>query len=184
MNHASPYVQNTTRPFGTSPLHGSSKTPPFHEGSIHGVVFQPLKRHGDTRGWLIELFREDEIEVEHLPRMAYASQTFPGASRGPHAHRTQTDFFMFFGPGDFMLYLWDNRPDSPTFGSKRVALVGESSPRSVVIPPGVVHGYKNISEVPGLVFNAPDQLYAGSGRSEPVDEIRYEDFPNNLYMMD
>jgi dTDP-4-dehydrorhamnose 3,5-epimerase len=45
----------------------------------------------------------------------------------------------------------------------------------VIVPPGVVHGYKNIGDKPGWVFNAPNRLYAGRGKQEPVDEIRHED---------
>ena len=43
------------------------------------------------------------------------------------------------------------------------------------MPPGVVHAYRNLSRAErGLVLNYPDRLYAGTGRREPVDEIRHE----------
>ena len=45
----------------------------------------------------------------------------------------------------------------------------------VVVPPGVVHSYRNLSERPGLVFNFPNRLYGGTGKCYPVDEIRHED---------
>jgi dTDP-4-dehydrorhamnose 3,5-epimerase len=54
----------------------------------------------------------------------------------------------------------------------------------VLIPPGVVHAYKNVSEVPGLVVNFPNRLYAGEGRKGPVDEIRYEDRPGSPFVLD
>jgi len=37
-----------------------------------------------------------------------------------------------------------------------------------------VHGYKNISNVDGWCINMPDKLYKGEGKSEEVDEIRWE----------
>ena len=43
---------------------------------------------------------------------------------------------------------------------------------AVWIPPGVVHAYRNVGTIPGLVFNSPNRLYAGYGKREPVDEIR------------
>lgn len=55
---------------------------------------------------------------------------------------------------------------------------------SVVIPPGVVHAYKNIGSVDGVVMNFPDRLYAGPGRTEPVDEIRHEDDPESPFKID
>ena len=66
------------------------------------------------------------------------------------------DTFSFMGPGDFRLYLWDARPDSPTRGHRSITVVGQSNPQAVIIPPGVVHAYKNVSETPGWVFNAPN----------------------------
>lgn len=156
----------------------------FHVGTIHDVIIRPLKQHRDGRGWLVELFRHDELSELHYPVMSYASETLPGIARGPHKHKDQTDFFAFIGPGDFKLYLWDTRPDSPTFGIQQTLVVGESRPTSVIIPPGVVHAYKNISDRPGLVFNAPNRLYAGWGKKEPVDEIRYEDLVESPFRLD
>jgi dTDP-4-dehydrorhamnose 3,5-epimerase len=156
----------------------------FHEGPIDGVVFRPLRRFDDARGWLIELFRDDNIPVENRPLMAYLSMTLPGVARGPHEHREQADYFGFIGPGDFKLYLWDPRRDSPSFKFRQVVLVGESNLQAVIVPPGVIHAYKNVSAVPGLVFNAPNRLYAGWGRTEPVDEIRHEDLHDGAYALD
>lgn len=156
----------------------------FREGTIAGVLIRPLKRFVDARGWLVELYREDELDSAVHPRMAYLSQTLPGIARGPHEHRQQTDLFGFVGPGDFKLYLWDVRPDSPTLDYRVTLVVGESNPQLVIVPPGVVHAYKNISHVPGLVFNCPNHLYAGEGRREPVDEIRHEDRTDSLYVLD
>lgn len=147
----------------------------FHEGPIDGLVVRPLARHEDARGWLVELFRCDELAQDLLPAMAYASQTLPGSSRGPHEHRDQTDLFACFGPGDLEVVAWDVRSASPTYGNRTTLTVGHSNPALVVIPPGVVHGYRNRGAEPALVFNAPNRLYAGRGRSEPVDEIRHEE---------
>jgi dTDP-4-dehydrorhamnose 3,5-epimerase len=156
----------------------------FHEVPITGVLIRPLKRLTDARGWLIEVFRHDELEAGVHPSMAYVSQTLPGVARGPHEHRQQTDLFAFIGPGDFRLYLWDARPNSPTLGAKQTLTAGESNPQMVIVPPGVVHAYRNIGALPGLVFNAPNRLYAGEGRQEPVDEIRHEGRADSPYVLD
>jgi dTDP-glucose 4,6-dehydratase len=147
----------------------------YQEGAIVGIEFKPLSRFADHRGWLVEIFREDELPTDNRPAMAYVSQTEPGVVRGPHEHVDQADLFAFLGPGDFDVYLWDARPRSPTFGNCQVRRVGESSPHSVIVPPGIVHAYKNVSGYPGWTFNAPNRLYAGWGKREPVDEIRHED---------
>lgn len=142
---------------------------------IPGVICRPLAIYRDQRGWLAEIFRQDEVAPEHWPIMAYISVTQPGVGRGPHAHREQTDFFCFPGPGDFRVLLWDQRPESSSFGKRQEFHLGESYPAILIVPPGVVHGYRNIGDHPGLVFNCANRLYRGPGRQEAVDEIRYED---------
>ncbi|MFH1922333.1 MAG: dTDP-4-dehydrorhamnose 3,5-epimerase family protein [Planctomycetota bacterium] len=156
----------------------------FREGPIEGLIVRPLARFEDVRGWLIEVFRADELPAHARPVMGYLSQTLPGVVRGPHEHREQSDCFAFVGPGDFELYLWDSREDSPTSGNRQTLLVGESNRQSVIIPPGVVHAYKNVGHVPGLVLNSPNRLYAGEDRNHSVDEIRHEDRPGSPFVLD
>src|SRR4051812_44187213 len=122
-------------------------------GPIEGVVWRPLARHRDGRGWLCELFREDELEAGVRPAMAYLSMTEPGVARGPHEHADQTDCFCFLGPSRFKVYLWDARPGSATYGRSQAEVVGVDRPMMLLVPPGVVHAYKNVGGVPGLVFN-------------------------------
>ena len=147
----------------------------FNDGPIQGAIFRQLAAYKDQRGWLTELYRDDELPADQRPVMVYVSETLPGVARGPHEHVDQTDYFAFFGPGDFTLYLWDARPQSPTFGRRMKVVVGESNKQSVIVPPGVVHAYRNGGQTPGWVFNAPNRLYAGPGKKSKVDEIRHED---------
>lgn len=155
----------------------------FSEGEIKGVIVRELKKFFDKRGWLTELFRKDELDEEFLPAMAYISSTNPGVTRGPHEHWDQADFFCFIGPSDFKLRLWDNRKHSETFGSMMTMVVGETNPAAVLIPAGVVHGYKNVGEVDGIVINCPNRLYAGAGRKEEVDEIRHENDGESTFIL-
>lgn len=172
------------RPSPLAPGPSSPAPSPQSPDPIQGVEFRPLARFTDARGWLMELFRHDELDPALHPAMAYVSESLPGVVRGPHEHREQTDLFAFFGPGDFRVTLWDARPDSPTNGVRIERIVGASQPMAVVIPPGVVHAYENISDQPGWVFNAPNRLYAGWGKQEPVDEIRHENDAASSYRLD
>jgi dTDP-4-dehydrorhamnose 3,5-epimerase len=156
----------------------------FHDGNIEGVVVRALAAHNDSRGWLIELYREDELPGKQHPVMVYVSETLPGVARGPHEHIDQTDYFAFLGPGDFVLYLWDARSESPTFGRRMKIGVGQQNKQCVIVPPGVVHAYKNIGAEPGWVFNGPNRLYAGEGKRSPVDEIRHENQADSVYLLD
>ena len=156
----------------------------FRQGPIEGLIVRSLVRHEDSRGWLVELFRSDELPAGFEPAMAYASQTLPGVSRGPHEHREQTDMFACFGPGNLRLFVWDARPESVTHGNRMEVEMGVSSPVVVLVPPGVVHGYRNEGDEPALVVNVPNRLFAGEGRREAIDEIRHEDQPDSPYSFD
>ena len=156
----------------------------FQDGDIEGVVFEKLTQYKDQRGWLIELYREDEVAKEFHPVMGYMSMTHAGIARGPHEHREQADLFCFLGPSTFKLYLWDNRTSSKTYQNRISILLGEDDPQSVIIPPGVVHAYQNVGSDSGLVYNLPNQLFQGPNRSLPVDEIRHEDDPETIFVLD
>ncbi len=166
----------------------------FRDGDIEGVFIKKMETYADNRGWLGELFRKDDpiikqyASIQHTinrepstvnrqqhtafyPAMSYISITHPDVVRGPHEHREQTDYFCFLGK--FRLYLWDNRKDSPTHKNKKV--VENADRLIVVVPPGVVHAYKNTGKEDAIVLNFPDRLYGGWNKGEQVDEIRYED---------
>lgn len=149
---------------------------------INGVIIKELKKYEDNRGFLMEAYRRDEVDLS--PAMTYISLTMPGISRGPHEHVFQTDYFIFPGPGEFKLYLWDRREESKTKGEKLELIVGASNPCAVTVPPGVVHGYKCISSEAALSINLPDKLYKGIAKAEEVDEIRWENEENSPYKID
>ncbi len=171
----------------------------FHAGDIEGVVWKPLKKFNDQRGWLCELFRDDDLAPEFNPVMAYISMTEPGVARGPHEHVDQADYFCFLGPSSFKVYLWDARKGAKTFGAKQVDVVGVDKPMALIVPAGVVHAYKNVGKEQGIVFNCPNRLYKGWNRkgwlaskldapglppAAGVDEIRHEEEGQSLYRLD
>jgi dTDP-4-dehydrorhamnose 3,5-epimerase len=157
---------------------------PFRSGTIADLVWRPLKKFDDKRGWLCELFRTDDLAAVYRPEMGYISMSWAGVSRGPHEHVDQADLFCFLGPGEFKVYLWDNRASSASYRVRETRVLGEGQPMALIIPPGIVHAYKNVSAQAGIVYNFPNQLYKGPGRNQPVDEIRHEDDPNTIYVLD
>ena len=73
---------------------------------IKDVIIKKLEKYTDERGWLAEIYRSDEFNFK--PAMSYISITRNGIIRGPHEHKFQSDCFVFLGPGNFELHLWDN----------------------------------------------------------------------------
>src|SRR4051812_16397360 len=97
----------------------------FKSGAIQNVRIVPLRKWIDDRGWLVETFRNDELESAYIPVMSYTLETLPETVRGPHEHVEQTDLFVFMGPGNFKIWLWDNRKESPTYLCRQVFYGGQ-----------------------------------------------------------
>src|SRR3989338_5761239 len=146
---------------------------------IEGVIIKKLNKFEDDRGWLAEIYRNDE--TNYNPVMGYVSSTKPGIIRGPHEHTKQSDCFVFLGPGDFELHLWDNREKSKTNGQYLKISAGENNPTKVIVPPAGAHAHKNISDKDAWCINLPDKLYKGKNKQEAVDEIRWEEKENSPY---
>jgi dTDP-4-dehydrorhamnose 3,5-epimerase len=146
---------------------------------LEGVVIKELSVYSDERGWLVEIFRNDD--TGYRPAMSYVSMTKPGVARGPHEHMDQTDLFCFFG--NFRLFLWDNRKGSVTY-RKKMVVDFDCRPHVAIVPPGVVHAYKNVGCTEAMVLNLPDRLFKGEDRAFPVDEVRYENDPASPYRID
>ena len=71
------------------------------EAQIAGVVCRPLVRYEDSRGWLAEIFRQDELPVEHHPVMAYISVTSRGGVGVLTPTATRRTCFAFPARGSF-----------------------------------------------------------------------------------
>lgn len=144
------------------------------------MIVKDLAKYTDQRGWLLELFRNDELPEGFHPAMAYISMTKPGVARGPHEHVHQTDGFAFVD-GEYEVYLWENRE------GRREQMVtikaGREEPKVVFVPPGVVHAYRNVGASDAFVINFPDKLYAGEGKKEVVDEIRHENDSSSRFQL-
>jgi len=146
---------------------------------MDGLMIKELTFHEDKRGWLGEIIRADESTFK--PLMVYLSMTNPGAVRGPHEHIEQTDYFCFIGR--FRLYFWDNRKTSASYKENKV-IDTTGIPTIVIVPPGIVHAYRNIGSSEGFVINLPDRLYKGWGKTKPVDEVRYENVSDSPFKIE
>ncbi|MEX0820716.1 MAG: dTDP-4-dehydrorhamnose 3,5-epimerase family protein [Rhodothermales bacterium] len=155
----------------------------WKRGDIQGCTIRDLELFTDERGWLAEFFRKDELPEGLHPRMGYVSLTHPGVTRGPHEHEEQTDLFLFFD-GYFRVYLWDARADSPTHGYRMRLDAGAARRAALIVPPRVVHAYRNVGDDDALIVNCPNRLYAGENKQGPVDEIRHEDRPDSPFKID
>lgn len=152
--------------------------------NLSGVVVSELKTWADTRGNLVEAFREDTVDLEHVPAMGYLSTTYTGVCRGPHEHLVQTDMFVFPGMGSFVFSAWNNIEESPDYKKKVDITLPSGSAFRILVYPGIVHGYACVAQGPGVVLNFPNKLYRGWGNKDDVDEIRHEEDKESPFVKD
>jgi len=146
---------------------------------INGVSTQKLRLIPDERGRLMEILRSDWPVYKKFGQV-YMTTNYPGVVKAWHYHTKQTDMVACV-KGMVKLVLFDGREGSPTHREVNEFFVGEHNPTLVVIPPGVYHGWKCISESESVVINCPDELFD----YEHPDEHRapYDD-PNIPYDWD
>jgi len=128
---------------------------------IEGVLVKELRIYPDARGYLMEILRADDFGFfgDDVPfGQAYVTCVYPGVIKAWHAHRDQTDRFSCIS-GTARLVLYDERPGSPTHGSVNQFVLGNLSPRLVLIPAGVQHGFAALGTEPALVLNIPTKTY-------------------------
>lgn len=135
---------------------------------IKGVQLKKLRVIPDERGFLMEILRCDDDFFQKFGQV-YISVVYPGVVKGWHYHKVQWDnFTVIKGMGKIVLY--DNRPDSPTFGEINEFFVGEKNPILITVPPLVLHGVKGIGTEPAYLLNVPTEPY----NYEAPDEYRID----------
>jgi dTDP-4-dehydrorhamnose 3,5-epimerase len=104
-----------------------------------GVLHQPLAPHADERGVFTELFR-DSWSLEIKPAQWNTVSSVANVLRGVHVHWRHTDY-LTVGAGCATIGLYDLREGSTTEGLGATIELRADRPASLVIPPGVAHGF-------------------------------------------
>jgi dTDP-4-dehydrorhamnose 3,5-epimerase len=125
---------------------------------IEGVkVFCP-PIHIDGRGDVIEAYHPSWGISDEPLLYVYRVSILPGVVKGWIEHHTYSDR-SFFSLGNFKIVLYDNRPESPTYGKVNELFAGEKKPAHIVIPPRVFHAIQNIGQSESWFINMPTKLY-------------------------
>lgn len=118
---------------------------------IKGVITKKLKINLDDRGFLTEVLKEGEEIFREIKQINY-TETYPGVIKAFHWHKFQTDIWQVL-KGTAQVVLYDLRKESKTYKETNVFYLGENNPEILLIPPGVVHGYRVLGrEKIGLIY--------------------------------
>lgn len=122
--------------------------------TINGIKSKELKALLDGRGEVTELWSAPWIEKEGFVRCehAYQSATDYGVVKCWHLHAIHTDQFTVTR-GKIQVVCVDVRTGSPTFGVVNSFVFGTHRPLLLMIPPGILHGWKSLSHPEVIVVN-------------------------------
>jgi dTDP-4-dehydrorhamnose 3,5-epimerase len=126
--------------------------------SIAGVKIVELGNVLTKSGLLLELFRDDWLDVAITPRQVNWVSMTPRGVTDWHRHTRQTDHLVAVS-GIIKLALWDGRPSSSTVNQTDVIRFGGLCPRMVIVPPGVWHALRNEGGDAAGYINVFDQPY-------------------------
>ena len=136
---------------------------------IDGVILSPLRQIFDERGKVMHMLREDSAIFSRFGEI-YFSCTHPGVVKAWHLHKEMTlNYAVPIGKIKFVLY--DDRPNSSTFGEVQELFIGADNYCLVTVPPNIWNGFKGCGTEMSLVANCasiphdPNEI----SRLDPID---------------
>ena len=118
---------------------------------IEGVIVTPLKQILDERGKVMHMLKVGDPAFQTFGEI-YFSCVYPGAIKGWHIHKKMTlNYAVPHGHIKFVLY--DERPQSATYGEIQELYMGIDNYCLVTVPPMVWNGFKGIGDEMALVAN-------------------------------
>ncbi|MCT7958207.1 dTDP-4-dehydrorhamnose 3,5-epimerase family protein [Laspinema palackyanum] len=136
---------------------------------IKDVKVTPLRQILDERGKVMHMLKVSDPNFQQFGEI-YFSCIYPGAIKGWHIHKQMTlNYAVLHGHIKFVLY--DERPESPTYGEIQELFLGPDNYCLVTVPPMIWNGFKGIGEEMAIVANCatiphdPDEIE----RRDPFD---------------
>ncbi|HTW95416.1 MAG TPA: dTDP-4-dehydrorhamnose 3,5-epimerase [Tepidisphaeraceae bacterium] len=128
------------------------------ETGIQGATLYAPKVFSDGRGHFFEGYRASWLSGDRRFVQWNISRSAANVVRGLHFHRLQSDYWLVTD-GLVRAALVDLRPNSPTRGKAVCVELDAANPRGLLIPPGVLHGYRILKDA--TVMYLVDHEYTG-----------------------
>lgn len=139
---------------------------------VHQDIPDTPEEKNSNRGILMEVLRNDDNLLKKFGQTVFTI-SYKGAIKGFHFHNKQDDLW-FVASGKAGVVLYDLRENSKTFGETQVLYAGTDDYKLILIPIGVAHGYKVLSEVPVMLFYHVTETY---NKDNPDEERIAHDDP-------
>lgn len=150
---------------------------------INQVIVKKLKVYKDKPdlkqpkvkpGIFLEVLKDTDKIISKNAQSNF-SIAYQGTIKAFHHHKYQDDLW-FVASGRAAIVLYDGRKKSSTYGKTQVIYAGDDDYKLVLVPSGVIHGYKVLSKEPCLLFYHVTKKY---NRQKP-DELRLDPFDKGI----
>lgn len=163
--------------FGTSPDDGENDLSATGT-SIEGLVKLKRPEHKDSRGSFSRLFNQQDLAAVGWPakteQVNFSVTERMGTVRGMHAQTGETPEYKLVTcvKGTIWDVAVDLRKDSKTFLGWEAFELSEANNCSLLVPPGVAHGFQTLTDDVELVYCHSAPYVPGSGIGiNPFDEV-------------
>lgn len=133
---------------------------------IDDVIVKDLMVHQDIPdvqesiakpGFLMEVLRDDDGLLKKFGQSTF-TLAYKDTIKAFHWHEKQDDLW-FVASGTAVIVLHDLRKESKSFGETETFTAGTNDYKLILIPIGVAHGYKVLSDDPVLLFYHTTESY-------------------------
>lgn len=139
------------------------------DAPLSGLKIMRLTVHGDSRGFFVERYHEENFRAAGLPAafpQDNHSRSAPGVLRGLHFQPAPPQGKLV---GCVRGRIWDVavdvRPDSPSFGRHFGLELSDTNGTLLWIPPGFAHGFCVLGSEPADVLYKVSALYNPRGET-------------------
>lgn len=116
---------------------------------IEGLVVRELESHLGREGVRVDIWDAENVPGPHAATSCHL--VFPGVVEAWIRHRVTFERVVCL-EGMLKLVACDRREESPSRGEVKELFMGEFRSREVIIPPGVLRGWKAVGNRPALVL--------------------------------
>lgn len=131
---------------------------------IEGLEIASLSVHFDDRGYLFEIIHH--YDMPKFGQVYVVGDPVRGIIRAFHKHEILWDYFTIV-KGSAKFVFADDRKDSKTYKQRETIILSEKTPKMIIVPPGVYHGWMSLEDSTTMISIA-SELY----NQEKPDEVR------------
>lgn len=131
---------------------------------IEGLEIVSLEVQFDDRGYLFEIIHN--YDMSKFGQVYVVGDPVRNIIRAFHKHEVLWDYFCIV-KGSAKFVFSDDRENSKTYKTQEIIILSEKSPKMIIVPPGVYHGWMSLEDNTVMVSTA-SEVY----NKENPDEVR------------